>query len=625
MSIPSTSTSAPASSVEPLLSIRNLAIHAVSGKRPRAIVSDFGLEVRAGEIVAFVGESGSGKSLTARALIGLPLPGIAVTGSIVFDGRELVGASERERAKLRGTEIALVLQDPFTILDPLVRCGAQILETLSAGGRKQRGLSRAARRVEVQRRLAEVGISDPTVADRYPFQLSGGMRQRVALACALSRDPRLLIADEPTTALDAVTQREILRLLRSLQRSRGMTIILITHDLGVAFSVCERVCVLYAGSLLEVGPSPSIAKAPQHPYTLALLQAEPSIQGRLQNLQTLPGSVPSANDVGESCPFTPRCSFSDARCSQSRMSLAPVAEKHYSSCLRIEEIRAPLADLRRQPPAFQAESAEDSSRTDVLCVQEISKSFSQHTLLRTHTVVALDAVSLRVGEGETVAVLGESGSGKTTLGRCVVGLENADAGAITVCGARRGPFERLAAKDRLAARTTVQMVFQDPYSTLNPMLSVGETLRQIVRHCTSCEGDPDEVVLGLLRQVGLPERHATRKPALLSGGERQRIAIARALAVQPKLIVLDEPVSALDVSVQGQILELLRTLQRQLGLSYLFITHDLAVVRQLAHRVYVMRAGRIVEEGTVAEVIGNPRNAYTRQLRDSVLGAGDAA
>ncbi len=269
MSIPPVATSAPASSVEPLLSIRNLAIHAVSGKRPRAIVSDFGLEVHAGEIVAFVGESGSGKSLTARALIGLPLPGIAVTGSIVFDGRELVGASERERAKLRGTEIALVLQDPFTILDPLVRCGAQILETLSAGGRKQRGLSRAARRVEVQRRLAEVGISDPTVADRYPFQLSGGMRQRVALACALSRDPRLLIADEPTTALDAVTQREILRLLRSLQRTRGMTIILITHDLGVAFSVCERVHRPGCGHAARDSPSfeiaPAIARHDDHP------------------------------------------------------------------------------------------------------------------------------------------------------------------------------------------------------------------------------------------------------------------------------------------------------------------------------------------------------------------------
>ena len=601
-----------------LLSVRDLAIHDVSGAQPKPIVAGFELELVKGEIVAFVGESGSGKSLTARALAGLPLPGISVSGTIAFGGRNLVHLNERERATLRGSQIALVLQDPFTMLDPLMRCGRQIMETLDAARGKRRQ-PRSVRRAEVLRRLSEVGISDPAVADRYPFQLSGGMRQRVALACALSRDPHLLIADEPTTALDAVTQREILRLLKSLQRSRGMTIILITHDLGLAFSVCDRVCVLYAGSLLEVGPSYALTTAPQHPYTLALLQATPSLGGRVEDPRIVAGSVPHASDVRDVCAFAPRCSFAEAACSQARTPLTSIDGVRFSACRRIEAIRDTLIELRSRPEAFKEETAVAASGEDVLDVRGLSKTYSQRTLLRSQAVLALDRVSLRVGAGETVAILGESGSGKTTLGRCVVGLETADAGSIAICGMPHRADGRTSRHESRAVQAAVQMVFQDPYSTLNPMLSIGSTLREIVEHCARHERNSAEVVRELLRQVGLPEAYAARRPALLSGGERQRIAIARALAVRPRLIVLDEPVSALDVSVQGQILELLRSLQEKFGLSYLLITHDLAVVRQLAHRVYVMKSGRVVEEGAVAEVIDNPRDAYTRQLRDAAV------
>ncbi len=306
-----------AAAAKPLLSVRGLTVRGQRGGRSWPIVSAFDLDLAAGEVIGIVGESGSGKSLTARAIIGLTPPGMEISGSITFDGRELVGMSPRERASLRGADIGMVLQDPFTMLDPLMRCGRQVEETLREN-RSGNRLSKSERRAEVLRRLAEVGIGDPAIADRYPFQLSGGMRQRVAIACVLARDPRLLIADEPTTGLNVSIQREILQLLRSLQKSRGMALVLITHDLGVAFTFCDRINVLYAGSSLEAGPATDVAQTPLHPYTLALLLAEPRIDGRCEDLNAIPGSVPRASDIGDSCPFAARCEWAEPRCSQGR-------------------------------------------------------------------------------------------------------------------------------------------------------------------------------------------------------------------------------------------------------------------------------------------------------------------
>ncbi len=397
-----------------------------------------------------------------------------------------------------------------------------------------------------------------------------------------------------------------------------MALILITHDLGVAFSFCDRVNVLYAGSSLEVGEAAAVAHAPLHPYTLALLLAEPHIDGRCENLNAIPGAVPPAGEIGDRCAFAPRCGFVEPQCSQARPPLVRVAEGRQSACRRVGEIAAELEALRHRPPQLQSEEAGIGGAAEVLRIEGLSKDFTQRRLLRVGKVRALDGVSLRVRRGETAGILGESGSGKSTLGRCVVGLETADEGRMVLDGLRIERFASLSPQDCRRVRSQVQIVFQDPYSTLNPALTVGSTLREILSLYGS-RGSCEAALAELLEQVGLSTRHAARKPAALSGGERQRVAIARALAVRPKLIVLDEAVSALDVSVQAQILELLRRLQRELSLSYLFITHDLAVMRQIAHHVYVMKSGRIVEEGAVADVIGRPCEPYTRLLRQSVL------
>ena len=598
-----------------LLEAVGLAIHSRIGGDQRTIVRSLDLSLDEAETVGIVGESGSGKSMTARALVGLLPSGLSARGEVRLDGNNILDLSQRELGRIRGSEVALVLQDPFTMLNPVTRCGDQVADGLvDAAGRR---LGRRARREEASRRLAEVGI--PETVDRYPFELSGGMRQRVAIAAALAGDPRILIADEPSTALDVTTQREILALLKSLQTSRSMALLLITHDLRVAFSTCDRIYVLYAGSLLEVGGAGAVEAEPLHPYTLGLLLSEPPGDRRLTELVAIPGSVPAADDVATMCPLAPRCQWAQSKCEVSHPPLNAVADNRLSACLRIDEIRAEMHSLRHnaERPAVVHHTAEAS--VPLVRVDNLEKAFADASRRRgSPPVIALGGVSITVGVTESVGLVGESGSGKTTLARCLVGLETPTAGVITIDGVDASNYGSLSADQLRKLRRTVQIVFQDPYSSLNPLRTVGSALKEVLELHHKGGRNLEGGVAELLERVGLAASLSRRKPVALSGGERQRVAIARALAVQPRLIICDEPVSSLDVSVQAQILGLFRTLRDELGVGYLFITHDLAVVRQVVERVYVLYRGEVVESGPVETVLDHPQHAYTVRLVESV-------
>lgn len=515
-----------------LLQVRDLSVTRVVDGKDVALLSGLDLSVAAGESVALVGESGSGKTLTARAVLGLLPPGLSAKGSITVDGVAVDGDPDRTEP-LRGERVALLMQDPFTLLNPLRRVGPQLADALPQAVRRDK----AAREAEIAHRLAEVGLT-ADVAARHPFQLSGGMRQRVGVAAALVRDPALLIADEPTTALDVTTQREVLRLIRQVQTDRGMGFVLITHDLRVAFSLCERVLVLQAGRVVETGQAQEVRENPRDAYTRALLEAEPSLD-------------------------------------------------------------------RPVPPSPARPDAPVLLRTS-----ELSKTYAGST------IPALNKISLTVHEGESVGLVGESGSGKTTLARCVVGLETPTGGTVDLAGQPFASWASLGRADRRRLRGVVQMVFQDPYSSLNPVRSIGSTLGETL-HAFDKPADR-RATEALLERVGLPAAYSRRQPAALSGGQRQRVAIARALAAQPRLLICDEAVSALDVSVQAQILDLLRELRADLGMALLFVTHDLAVVREITDTLYVMEGGRCVETGPTAQVMSTPQDAYTRQLLEAV-------
>ncbi|MFF2433421.1 dipeptide ABC transporter ATP-binding protein [Streptomyces sp. NPDC058107] len=606
----------------PLLEAEDLRV-TTTGPTPTTIVDGLGLQVDRGECIGIVGESGSGKSLALRAAVGLLPAGTAASGSVRLDGEDLLTLSPADQHRIRGRRISLLLQDPFTMLHPLRTCGRQIADgllaatdspTTAGSWRGRRRAHRADREAEVARRLAEVGL-DPQVAHRYPFQLSGGMRQRVAIAAALAADPELLIADEPTTALDAVNRRAVLDLLQGLRCSRRMGLVLITHDLRVAFSSCDRVYVMYAGSILEHGPATQVQAAPRHPYTAGLLASEPSLERCFSELPTMPGSVPPPGARTDGCPFAVRCAHAAPQCRTTPLRLMPAAEPspgagpHLSACLRLAEIGDDLAVLRipADPPASADPRA--AVPTSSLRITAVTKSFRTPTGEQR----VLDRVSLEVPQGSVTALVGESGSGKTTLARIAIGLETYEEGEVEVEGLALAPHRLPGTAQRRRLAQRAQIVFQDPYSSLNPLRTVGAALREALTAAPADRGAPTDIP-GLLAQVGLPAAYAGRRPAALSGGERQRVAIARALAVRPRLLICDESVSALDVSVQAQILNLFAELRRRHGFSVLFITHDLAVARQIADHVHVLHRGQVVESGPTDRILGDPRDAYTRRL-----------
>ena len=620
---------APPADGSALLTVSGLRISSRLQGVERVITVGSDFRLMPGETLGIVGESGSGKSLTAKALIGLLPTGVHAEGEVIYRGGNILTMAERQLRQLRGSELAMIFQDPFTMLNPLMRCGAQIVELIT--DERGRSLSRQARRDEAIRRLAEVGITDPAVADAYPFELSGGMRQRVGIAAAIARDPQVLIADEPSTALDVTTQREILARLREVQRTRGMGLIMITHDLRVAFALCDRVLVLYAGSVLETAAAEQMEAEPLHPYTLGLLLSDPPVDRRLSQMAAISGSVPSPDQVADSCTFAPRCQWRTEACTQGSPPLREVAPARWSACIRVAEIESQMQAARGEALASQLDHEEAVAVTAdgevpgaVVVARDVEKVFGSDKGDSGRRVAALKGVTLEIGADEAVGLVGESGSGKTTLGRCLVGLETPTGGTILVNGVDRTESAKLSSAERRRLRRTVQMVFQDPYSTLNPVRTVGATLAEALTAADDQIRDSRKAVADLLERVGLPARYAERKPVALSGGERQRVAVARALAVRPRLIVCDEPVSALDVSVQAQILNLLTEVRRELGVSYLFITHDLAVVRQVAERVYVLREGEVVEQGNTGDVLDNPQHWYTRKLVESIPSSDEA-
>ncbi|MEG3662992.1 ABC transporter ATP-binding protein [Celeribacter halophilus] len=595
------------------LEVKNLSIFREADHSE--ITSDICLSLARGETIGIVGESGSGKSLTAKAISGLLPSGVAATGSVSLSGQELMNLRDNDWRTLRGRKLSMLLQDPFTMLNPLKKSGAHISEMLKDDPAfKDSGL----RRAEVLRRLAEVGLDGELVAEKMPFELSGGMCQRVAMACALGRDPELLIADEPSTALDVTSQAEIIALLKEMQVKRSMALMLITHDLRLAFSACDRVYVLYAGALLEAGPAQALHRKPSHPYTHSLMLSEPSITHRLDRIIVTEGNVPSAQDVLSQCRFADRCSFVREPCKAAPPQLADVVQGHVTRCIRQKEIQ-PELDARMAAvitPASTSGTRPEPSAPALISVKNVSKHFGSHR----NRMTALNNVSIEVADGESVGIVGGSGSGKTTLGRCIIGLEHASSGSICVNGVECAQAKHMSGQDRATLRHSMQMIFQDPYSTLNPKHTIGRCLQEALRAAPEKLSETAMMtrVEELLAQVGLTKGYAARRPHALSGGERQRVAIARALAVGPRTLICDEPVSALDVSVQAQILNLFRNLQKDLGLSYIFISHDLAVMRQVVDRIYVLHRGNLVEHGTTEEILDYPRDDYTKKLINAV-------
>ena len=596
-----------------LLVVDHLSLGFASGRKTLLAVDGLSFTVAAGETFALLGESGCGKSATAQGIMRLlPAAGRITGGRVYFAGEEVLRLSEAAMRQVRGGRMAMIFQEPGTSLNPVLTVGLQIGEALALH-QNLRGEPARQRMIEL---LGQVGIGDPERRlGEYPFQFSGGMKQRVMIAMALAGEPELLIADEPTTALDVTVQAQILDLLARLQRERGMGILLITHDLGVVARMARRIGVMYAGELVEVADREAFFNAPQHPYSRALFAALPDVARPGHALATIPGQVPSLAAMPAGCRFADRCPQVMAVCREQSPPWHEAGAGQQVRCHWRPEsgARAAVApELRRG--VLQSPDRPVLTATDLVVHFPIRRGVLQRTVGH---VRAVDGVSLALTPGRTLALVGESGCGKTTVGKALLQLVRPTGGSV-----RLGSSELVGMAPRRlrAVRRHLQMVFQDPFASLNPRLRVGEILREGMQALRiGLEGqDHGEAVATLLRQVGLGAEAALRYPHEFSGGQRQRIAIARALAVQPEVLICDEPTSALDVSVQAQILNLLKNLQESLGMAYLFITHNFGVVEYLAHEVAVMYLGRVVERGTVDEVLHAPAHPYTRALLSAV-------
>jgi peptide/nickel transport system ATP-binding protein len=600
---------------EPVLAIRSLAVTFLGAGPAVPAVRGVDLTVHEGEVLGIVGESGSGKSVTALAAAGLLPPNARVTGSIRLSGEEVVGAPAALLRRLRGQDIGVIFQDPATTLNPLLPVGRQITEGEVAHGRL--GAAEAPARAEAL--LREVEIADPANrARQYPHQFSGGMRQRAVIAMAMAGRPRLIIADEPTTALDVTVQAQVLDLLARRQKETGAAVVLITHDLGVVAEVAHRVAVMYGGRVVETGTVRELFSHPRHPYTAALLRSAPRIDAVAGRLDPIPGQPPTPTDLPQGCSFSPRCPLGAERdvCRTEEPALRQLGPGRSTACHFAEEIVAPAPPV---PAAAAAPAPAVDQASPLLAVEGLVVHFPIRAgLLRrvVRTVRAVDGVSFSIAPGETLGLVGESGCGKTTTGRAIMGLVPTSGGRIAFDGAVISGLGRGALR---AVRRRMQYVFQDPFSSLNPMLPVGDAIAEPLRiHGLYDEMGGARWVARLFEMVGLSPSVAQRLPREFSGGQKQRIGIARALALRPQLLILDEPVASLDVSIQAQIVNLLQDLQRELGLAYLFIAHDLSVVKHISDRVAVMYLGRIVEESTKPALYGAPVHPYTQALLSAV-------
>ena len=580
------------------------------------------LSIRRGETFALVGESGCGKSMTAMALMRLlPDNGHVLGGRVELDGTDTLGLSEQAMRSVRGGRIGMIFQEPGTSLNPVMRVGDQIVEAIETHT-ALRGPAARAKAVEWLRR---VGIPEPERRiDEYPFRMSGGQKQRVMIAMTLATEPDYLVADEPTTALDVTIQKQILDLLRELQQEQGMGMLLITHDLAVVAGMAQRVALMYAGQVVEVATAAEFFAAPRHPYAQALLRALPDVRRRGEALAAIAGTVPALTTRFDGCRFAPRCMAAMPHCASTVPDLVAVGGSHSVRCLlHVPGAVAAAPVMTATAAATVAAPQGDPAAAPVLEVRDLRVRFMLRKGLLQRAAGHFDAVSgvsFGIGAGCTLALVGESGCGKTTTGKAIVQLLRGQAqiqGEALLDGRNLFALDGDALR---AARRDVQIIFQDPYASLDPRMRVFDILEEgLLALRPELDGAARRGRLEQLAdQVGLRRESLDRYPHEFSGGQRQRIAIARALAVQPRLIVCDEPTSALDVSVQAQILNLLRDLQRELGLAYLFITHNLGVVEFIADDVAVMRQGRVVEQGPASQVLRHPRDDYTRTLLASV-------
>jgi peptide/nickel transport system ATP-binding protein len=597
--------------VPPLIEVEDLRVRFPTGRGVVEAVNGISFSIRPGERLAIVGESGSGKTVTALSLMGLvPHPG-RVSGSVRLKGDELVGAGERALSRFRGGTIGLVPQDPTAALDPLKTIGFHIEQSL----RLHAKLGRREARASALDLLRQVHIGDPEARMRqYGHELSGGMAQRAVIASVIAPEPELLVADEPTSALDATTADGILELIGGLNRDRGLAVLMITHDLGVVARFAERVIVVYAGRIVEEGSVEDVFTWPKHPYTRGLLDSVPGALGR-RAVGAIPGAVPDLTSLPSGCAFHPRCFLSGGR-TRCRDEAPPLVARdgalHRSACHFAEELkpRELAGAIAETKPAEQRTA---SPGGELVALDGVSKSFAVkgHAFREGGEVRAVDGVSLGIRPGEVLALVGESGSGKTTTGKLILGLESPSAGQICFDG-REIPVGERRPKE---LQRRMQVVFQNPDSSLNPRMRVEDIIAEPLKvHGIGTAAERRERVVELLEHVGLSAQHVGRYPFEFSGGQRQRIAIARALAPRPDFIVCDEPVTALDVSIQAQILDLLQRIQRDEGLAYLFIAHDLSVVRQLADRVAVMYCGHVVEVADADAFFLQPHHPYSVAL-----------
>ena len=607
----------------PLLQIKDLHTDIEIRSGVVRALSGVDLHVNPGETLGIVGESGSGKTMTALSLMGLlPQGGKVSSGSIILDGQDLTKMPLHLKRKMRGTKVGMIFQDPLTSLNPTMKIGLQVCEPLRVHEKlsKRAALARA---VEI---LKRVGMPRPEVViNNYPHQLSGGMRQRVMIAMALVCKPRILIADEPTTALDVTTQMQILDLIDELRDEYKMGVILITHDLGVVAGHTDRVAVMYAGRIVETAPTKTLFTEPKHRYTSSLMAALPErALAAGTKLFSIPGAPPSLTNLPKGCRFAARCLWATDECRAGYPDLSG-DENHTFSCFHpVQEGDESPAVLQAMMDSGKAEDAVDAtgqiSHEVLLDVKEASRVYESSGsgfFKRDKGVVsAVDRVSITVNKGETYGLVGESGCGKSTVGRLIAGLERPSGGAIELDGR---DLAKLKGRDAVRIHRDVQMMFQDSYAAMDPRMRIDQILAEPMSiQKTGNARQIAERIMEILEQVGLTEEVLDRYPHEFSGGQLQRLGFARSLTLAPDLIVADEPVSALDVSVQAQVLNLMKDLQQELGLSYLFISHDLAVVQYMADRIGVMYLGRIVEEGPAHEVVKNPKHPYTKALIDSI-------
>ncbi len=598
-----------------LLEVTDLNVTFETGDACVSAVRGTSYHIDPGEVVAIVGESGSGKTTAAMAVAGLLPEHTEVSGSVRLHGDELLGLSDQAMSRIRGKSIGTVFQDPMSALTPVYTIGDQIAEAIKVHNREISRAGACKRAIEL---LELVGIVAPeTRARAFPHELSGGERQRVVIAIAIANDPDLLICDEPTTALDVTVQAQILDVLRTARDVTGAGVLIITHDLGVVSEFADRALVMYAGRPVEIATVQELYRDRRMPYTVGLLGSVPRLDSRQgTRLVPIPGAPPTMTSLPDACQFAPRCPLVIRECRSAEPDLVTISDGHRAACIRTNDVAGrSAADIYHVSTQPVAGDTTTSGTSVVLQVTDLAKTFplTKGVVLRRRVgeVRAVDGVSFTLEQGRTLGIVGESGSGKSTTLSQILELAAPQAGAIEILGTDVAGLDAAA---RRKLRTELQVVFQDPVASLDPRLPVFDVIAEPLvtngfdrRRC-------EERVAELLDTVGLNHADASRYPAEFSGGQKQRIGIARALALQPKILALDEPVSALDVSIQAGVINLLLDLQRRFRLSYLFVSHDLSVVKHLAHRVAVMYRGKIVEQGDGEQVFTNPQHEYTRRL-----------